>query len=96
MNVIISVIQLKTPKETRKAIKFIVDQLEKLNTAICLNGNAVRLFGKRIPETYKDNETIIFSKGQKRKGKKPPSVITLKPDYKIERCGDYCFRIKIK
>lgn len=96
MNKIINAIQLKTSKETRKSIKFIVDQLEIHKSAVCSDGTAVRLFGKRIPEVYKDNETIIFSKGQKRKGRKPPSVITLKPDYKIERYDDFSFRIKIK
>jgi len=96
MSGIIRVTRLKTPKEVKKSIKFIVDQLEKHNFAICSDGCAVRLFGKYIPEEYKNSETIIFSKGYKRKANIPPSIITLKPNYKIERHGDFDFRIKIK
>ena len=96
MNIIIRPIQLKTPNDTRKSIKFIVDQLEKHNIAYCSDGDALRLFGKCIPEKYKDNETVVFAKGQKRKAKLPPSIIVLNPDYKIERYDDFSFRIKIK
>ena len=96
MSNIIKVTRLKTPIETRKAIKFIVDQLEKQNFAICTDGCAVRVFGQYIPEEYKDDETIIFSKGYKRKAKIPPSIIFLNPNYKIERYDDFSFRIKLK
>ena len=96
MNRIIKVIDLRTPKETRKSIKFIIDQLEKHNFAFCSDGDALRLFGKNVPESYKDNETLVFSKGLKRKAKIPPSIITLKPEYEIERCDDFSFRIKLK
>ena len=96
MNKIIKVISLKTPKETRKSLKFIVDQLEKYNFAICSDGCALRVFGKYVPENYIYNETIIFSKGLKRKANIPPSIITLKPEYKIERYDDFSFRIKLK
>jgi len=96
MNRIIKVIELGTPKETRKSIKFIVDQIEKHNFAICSDGDAIRVFGKCLPENYKDSLTIIFSKGYKRKAKIPPSLITLKPEYTIERYDDFSFRIKLK
>ena len=96
MSNIIKVTRLNTPKESRKSIKVIVDQLEKNNFAICSDGCAVRLFGQYIPESYKDSETIIFAKGQKRKAKIPPSIIFLNPSYKLERYDDFSFRIKIK
>jgi len=95
MNKIIKVIRIGTPDDIRKSLAFIVDQLELQNYAISSDARAVRLFSRFIPENYRRNDTIIVSKkiGSKKIGK---SVITVKPEYRIERHDTYSFRLRLK
>jgi len=93
MSKIIKVVKLSTPEETRVSLRNIVNQLEVNNYAVTSDMNAVRLFSRFVPKNYKDN-TIIFSRpANKIRG---VSIITVKPDFVIEKCGEYSFKIKAK
>ena len=94
MSKIIKVVKLSTPEETRVSLRSIVNQLQANNYAISSDMNAVRLFSRFIPKEYKDNKMIIFSRPVNRPG--GVSVITVKPDFVVEKCGEYSFRIKTK
>lgn len=95
MSKIIKVIRIGTPEDIRKSIKFIVDQLVAYNSATSTDARAVRLFSRFIPENYRRDDTIIISKRTKR-GMKSKSVITIKPEYFVERCDVYSFKLKLK
>ena len=86
MNKIIKVNSLGLSNEIRKSIECIVDQLEKNNYALSPNPLATRKFAGFIPRVYKRNGIIQIKSG----------IIAVKPDYIIERCDIYSFRIKIK
>jgi len=86
MNRIIKVISLGTSDDIRKGIKHIVDQLEKNNYAISIDGRATRLFAKHIPPLYKKNKTIRIK----------DNMIVVDPQYYIERKDEFKFKIRIK
>jgi len=86
MNKIIRANSLGLPSEIKDSIKRIVDQMEKNNYAISTNPNAKRIFSRFIPTNYK-MKGILYIEGP---------IIALNPQYYIERCDDYSFRIKLK
>ena len=90
MNKIIKVIRLSTPEEIRTSIKFIVDQLEQYNYAYVNNAPACRLFA-RFTSDYKPK--IMVTPGN---GKEVKNIVSLDPQYKIDRVDDFSFRIKLK
>ena len=94
MNQIIKVNGWQISDDVRNSIKMIVDQMEKHNFAISSNSNAVRLFARSTPDVYKRNGTIIISRTTSQRPSK--SIVTLNPDYIIERIDDFSFKIKIK
>jgi hypothetical protein len=95
MNKIIKVIRLGTSDEIKKAIEYMVDQLEKYNFTYCNNPVAFRIFSKHTPECYKKNDVLVFSRVVSRDNN-VKNVITLKPVYKIEKYGKYDFRVLLK
>lgn len=95
MNKIIKVIRLGTPDDIKRAIGYMIDQLEKHNFAYCNNSNAFRLFSKHTPECYKKNDTLVFSRVVSDKNT-IKNVISLRPNYKIERHTTYSFRVRVK
>jgi len=92
MSKIIKVIKLSTPEDIRMSMRNIISQLEAYNYAISSDMKTVRLFSRYIPSIYK-GERIVISKSVNSRGE---SVITIKPDFVIEKCGEYSFRIKKK
>jgi len=90
MNRIIKVKRLSTPEEIRKSIKFIVDQLEKQNYAYVNNPVASRLFARFCSE-FKPQ--ILVTPGD---GKHVKSIISIDPNYYIERIDDYAFKLRVK
>jgi len=86
MNKIIKVISLGTANDIRISIKHIVDQLEKSNYAISIDGRATRLFAKHIPRVYKKNKTICIK----------DNIIAINPEYYIERKNEFSFKIRTK
>lgn len=92
MNKIIKVSRLSTPKDIKRSIKRIVDQLEKNNYAFSSDVKAVRLFS-RFVKPYKDKGKIIISSSTDKKIK---NVISIKHDFKLVRCGVFGFRLKLK
>jgi len=97
MNKIIMPLTLGTSDEIKKGIKDIVNQLEKNNYAISLNGKATRLFGKKIPDVYKRKGIVIFSKPSYRyPNGELKSVIVINPKYRILKRGKYKFKILLK
>lgn len=93
MNKIIKVNGWQVSDDIRKSIKRIVDQMEQYNFAISSDSNAVRLFSFFTPEVYKKNGTIIISRTSHQPSK---GVVTLNPDYIMERIDDFSFKIKIR
>lgn len=90
MNKTIKVIRIGTPEDIKTSLKRIIHQLEKYNYSICSDAKAVRLFSRFIPEPYKKNRTILFSRTVDRPSK---SIITVKPEYKIVVKDIYSFKI---
>jgi hypothetical protein len=90
MNKIIKVKRLSTPDDIRKSIKFIVDQLEKQNYAYVNNAVASRLFA-RFCSDCKPN--ILVTPGD---GKFVKSIVSINPDYYIERIDDFSFKLRVK
>lgn len=90
MNKIIKVIRIGTPDDIRTSIRRIVSQLEKHNYSISSDPRAVRLFSRFIPEPYRRNRIIIFSRTVDRPTR---SIITIKPEYKVELKDDFSFKI---
>jgi hypothetical protein len=95
MNKIIKVIKFGASDDVRKAIEHMITQLEKYNFTYCNNSGAFRLFSKNTPECYKRSDTLTFARVVS-KDNTVKNIITLKPDYKIERYGDYSFKIRIR
>ena len=73
---------MRTPKEIKDEIRFIIDQLEKYNYAMASNANAKRVFCRFIPSSY---DNIIMSR---------KDFIIIHPKYEITRVDSYSFRIK--
>lgn len=96
MNKIIKANSLGLSKEIRKSIKFIVDQLEHQNYAIISNPDASRIFAKFVPDIYRNNDTVIFTSTKYAVNKKPKNIITINPNYCIEKCDMFSFRIRLK
>jgi len=94
LNKIIRINVWNTDKEVRDAMKRIVDQIEKHNYAICGNRLAVRLFSRSVPETYRRNNTIMFTRNPTNVNYL--GVITVQPNYHVERKGKWNFRIRIR
>ena len=95
MNKIIKVIRIGTPDDIKTSIRRIVSQLEKHNYAICSDARAVRLISRFIPEPYKRNRTVIFSRTID-KVKPTKSIITINPEYRLEVKDTYSFKIRLK
>lgn len=90
MNKIIHVKRLSTPEDVRKSIKFIVDQLEKHNYAYVNNSNASRLFARFCSEC---KPNILVTPGD---GKFVKNIVSINPDYYIERVDEFSFKLRVK
>jgi len=95
MNKIIKVIKFGASDDVKKAIEFMINQLEKHNFAYCNNITAFRLFSRYTPECYKKNDTLVFSRVVSAKNT-IKNVVSLNPEYKIEKQDLYSFKIKMK
>jgi len=89
---IINVQGFNIPVETKNTIKRILDQIEHHNFAVVSDFKAVRSFSFNIPNIYKSDGTLLFS----RNGKQSKSVVTLNQDFTIDRLGDFKFKIVLK
>jgi len=76
----------------KKSIKFIVDQLERNNYVYIRNDETIpacRLFA-RFTRDYKGKINVTSGNGFIK------NIISLDPSYRIERIGDYVFKLKIR
>ena len=96
MNKLIKVCRISTDEDTRKAIIGIIDLLEKQNFAIVENLNASKEFSSCLPPVYREKEIIFISETLRQKNKVKKKIITVKPEYCIEKSGDFTFRVKLR
>jgi signal peptidase I len=90
MSKVIKVVRISTPPDIKRSIKFIVDQLEKQKYAYVNNIVASRLFA-RFCRDFKPS--ILVTPGD---GVYVKNIITLDPNYMLERVSDFSFRLKIE
>ena len=95
MNKIIKVTGFGIHPDVKSAIKSMIDQLERYNFSYCNNSIAFRIFSRYTPECYKKNDTLVFSRVVSDKNT-IKNIISLQPNYKIERYDDFSFRVKLK
>jgi len=84
MNKLIYLTTKTTPKHIKTEIHRIVQQLVKDNYAETKNKSAIRLFARRIPSFYRDNNTIRCFDGS----------IFVKSAYRIEETNNCAIRIR--
>jgi len=96
MNKLIRVCRISTDEDTRRALISIIDLLEKQNFAIVENLNASKEFARCLPTFYKEKDIILVSETSKQRNKPKKKIITVKPDYCVEKSGDFTFRVKLR
>jgi hypothetical protein len=96
MNKIIKVCRISTDEDTRKALIDIIELLEKQNFAIVENLNASKEFSRCLPIFYKEKDIILVSETSRQKNKPKRKIITVSPEYCIEKSGDFNFRVKLR
>lgn len=92
MNKIVKVVNFNTPDNIKKSINNIISQLEIDNYAHVLDSDAARLFSRKV-KFYKDRGIIIVSKSNDKQIK---NVVSIKHDHRIEKCGSYTFKVRVK
>lgn len=88
----IKIIRFGVPEDTRQAIRNIIDDLERYNYAVSSNGNAVRMFSRFMPESYKRCKVIRFYRSIDDEER----LIRLDTKYQIVKFPTYNFLIKNK
>jgi len=93
---IINPISFGMSDSTRRDIECIVHQLDKHGFAIMTECQSIKDFVKNIPMFYRQNNIVLISRTKQLKNNKIKTIITIKPEYELERKDNFSFKLKMK